>query len=56
MESQAKMILVACGGLEKPEGSVSRQIAYNILKNFNAEEIQIVALPQLCAGVSPCPL
>lgn len=55
MNSQAKISLVACGGMDKAEGSVTTQITFLLLNQDHKAEIALITIPQLCAGISPYP-
>ena len=53
MSEERKVAVVACAGMDKPLGSVTRAIALKVVKNLKQDSAVLVCLPPLVAGVNP---
>ncbi len=53
MSEERKVAVVACAGMDKPVGSVTRAIALKVVKNLKQDSAVLVCLPPLVAGVNP---
>ena len=53
MDMQDEVIIVPCGGIDKPEGIVTQYIALLLTEKYQPNHTQLVALPPLVAGVNP---
>ena len=48
--ARKRIVVVACSGIGKPFGSVSREAAYELCENLCPNETQLVALAKLVMG------
>ncbi len=50
VNQKRKVVIVACSGIGKTYGTVSREAAYNITEDMRPEETRLVALSKLVMG------
>lgn len=52
MTQDVKIAVVACAGMDKPLGSVTRASVFKVTEELRPKKVEMVCLPPLLAGVS----
>jgi len=53
MSKGGKVAVVACAGMDKALGSVARASVFRVVEELRSNEVELVCLPPLLAGVTP---
>jgi uncharacterized metal-binding protein len=53
MSKSGKVAIVACAGMDKALGSVARASVFKVVKELRPNNVELVCLPPLLAGVAP---
>jgi len=51
MVERKKVVVVACAGMDKPLGSVTRASVFKVVEDLRPNNVELVCLPPLLAGV-----